>query len=104
MRSLQTLAAWFDAQALDQLRIEVVRLAEENERLRINYANVAYAANSLHEENINLQCALCEAMDGKPGLDISGKLVVIQDSNNEKHHASSDNDSGSFVSGLLFHA
>jgi hypothetical protein len=98
MSSRQTLSVRFDAYAIHQLRAEVVRLAEENERLRIECANAQDAADFYWQDNMDLQLALSDATGGQPSLTIDGKMVVID----EKHDADSGDSAGSFVVGLLF--
>ena len=75
--SLQGIRRRLDAIAIDQLRAEVSRLAEENEELRKQLAWAEQAAEAWRDDALNFQMELCEHSGGTPGITQTGALVVV---------------------------
>lgn len=75
-QTITAIARRLDAIAIDQLRAEVVRLAEENEGLRQRLADAEQDADWWRADAIEQNLRLCEAVGGSPGITIDGRLVV----------------------------
>ena len=82
---LDRLQRRLDAEAIDQLRAEVVRLdsahtqlAEENARLRTELAMTEDDAEFWRREATEQHLQLCEAHLGQPGITQAGHLLVAQ--------------------------
>lgn len=74
---IRTLLASLDAQALEQLCQEVVRLDEENARLRADLARMEENAEGWRDEAMSLHEQLATALGGQPGINQTGALVVV---------------------------
>lgn len=66
-----------DEHALEQLCQQVVRLDEENARLRAELARAEENAEGWREEAMSLHEQLATALGGQPGINQSGALVVV---------------------------
>jgi hypothetical protein len=78
---LTRIQARWDARAVEQLRAEVARLAEENERLatQLEQAEDArYRAEQWAESWRDDFMRMCEETSTQPGLTIDGHLVTVQ--------------------------
>jgi len=75
--SLQGIRRRLDAIAIEQLRAEVSRLAEENEALRDECARAAEDADFWSREATDMHLQLCEEKGGTPGITQAGALVVV---------------------------
>lgn len=76
----RTLSKW-DRAALEQLCAEVVRLAEENERLAVKLEQTEesrYRAEQWAQSWQEDFMRLCEETSTQPGLTIDGHLVAVQ--------------------------
>ncbi|HEY1034590.1 MAG TPA: hypothetical protein VGE09_06385 [Pseudoxanthomonas sp.] len=76
-RRIARLARRLDAMALEQLRTEVVRLAEENEHLRVQLVDAERTADFWWNESIDMLQRACEESGGTPGITQAGQLVVV---------------------------
>ncbi|MEW5833629.1 MAG: hypothetical protein AB1832_01075 [Pseudomonadota bacterium] len=76
-RSLACLQRRFDAEAIEQLRAEVVRLSQENEDLRDRLYWAEQNAESWARDATEMHLQLCELHVGKPGITQDGHLVVV---------------------------
>jgi hypothetical protein len=76
-RGIHALLNQMDKQALEQLRAEASRLAEENDQLRSQLARSEEAAEGWHAEALELQQQLATATGGAPGITQAGALVVL---------------------------
>ncbi|MDH0958972.1 hypothetical protein N5C54_14415 [Pseudomonas chengduensis] len=74
---IRALLRCLDEQALEQLCQEVVRLDEENARLRAELARMEENVEGWREEAMSLHEQLATAVGGQPGINQSGALVVI---------------------------
>lgn len=77
MNAMQSIQRRWDAIAIDQLRAEVARLAEENDALRDECARAAEDADFWNREARDMQLQLCEQTGGEPGITQAGSLVVV---------------------------
>lgn len=75
--NLQVLLRRLDEHALEQLCQEVTRLDEENTRLRTELTRMEENAESWREDAMSLHEQLAMALDGMPGINQSGALVVV---------------------------
>lgn len=76
-RSITCLQRHFDAEAIEQLRAEVVRLDAENEQLRTQLYWAEESAESWRRDATDMHLQLCELHVGKPGITQGGQLVVV---------------------------
>lgn len=67
----------FDAAAHEQALAEVIRLAEENERLREQLCRAEDAAEAWRDDALSMMEAQCAATGAQPGITQSGALVLV---------------------------
>lgn len=67
----------FDAAAHEQTLAEVIRLAEENEHLRIELSRAEEAAEAWRNDALSMMDAQCVATGATPGITQSGALVLV---------------------------
>lgn len=66
-----------DAIACEQLCAEAARLAEENERLRVELAWAEQAAESWRDDALRMMEDACAASGRRPGITLGGALVTV---------------------------
>lgn len=76
-RILSAIKRRLDAEAIEQLRTEVLRLDEENARLRDQLALAEQDAASWRDDALGLHRQLAEQLGGQPGVTKHGQLVVV---------------------------
>jgi hypothetical protein len=76
-KKLSTIARRLDAFAIEQLRSEVVRLAQENENLRRQLSWAEDSAELWRQDAMDMQLQLCAETNSAPGITITGQLALI---------------------------
>lgn len=66
-----------DAEALDQLRAEVARLAAENDELRTHLVWAEDEAESWRRDATEMHLQRCELKCARPGITVDGRLAVV---------------------------